>query len=125
MAYQFPPDVQQLIRAGMAFGNYATEDDVLREALHALIQRNEDFHAIKAGIADMNAGRMRPIREVDAEIRSRLGSRVSIPFEIRQLVYGLGRKRTHRAIFTIRPDQVVVLTIRHLAQSDLGSEDLP
>ncbi len=73
MAYQFPPDVQQLIRAGMAFGNYATEDDVLREALHALIQRNEDFHAIKAGIADMNAGRMRPIREVDAEIRSRLG----------------------------------------------------
>ncbi len=47
------------------------------------------------------------------------------PFEIRQLVYGLSRKRTHRAVFTIRQDTVVVLTIRHLAQSDLGSEDLP
>ena len=47
------------------------------------------------------------------------------PFEIRQLVYGLGRKRTHRAIFTIRQDSVIVLSIRHLAQNDLGPEDLP
>ena len=39
----------------------------------ALIQQNEDFNAIQAGVADMNAGRVRPIREVDAEIRSRLG----------------------------------------------------
>ena len=36
MAYPFPPDVQQLIRLGMAIGNYATEDDILREALNAL-----------------------------------------------------------------------------------------
>ena len=73
MAYQFPPDVQQLMRTGTAFGSYATEDDVLRDALHALIQRNEDLDAIQAGVADMSAGRVRPIREVDAEIRSRLG----------------------------------------------------
>ena len=73
MAYQFPPDVQQLIRDGMALGNYATEDDVLREALHVLIQRNEDLAEIRAGVADMNAGRFRPIHEVDAEIRNKLG----------------------------------------------------
>ena len=73
MAYPFPPDVQQLIRLGMAIGNYATEDDILREALDGLIQRNEDLAAIQAGVADMNAGRIRPIREVDAEIRSTLG----------------------------------------------------
>jgi predicted transcriptional regulator len=73
MSYQFPPDVQQLLSTGMALGDYATEDDVLRDALHALIQRNEDLDAIQAGVADMNAGRVRPLREVDAEIRSRLG----------------------------------------------------
>ncbi len=36
------------------------------------------------------------------------------PFEIRQFVFGIGRKRTHRAVFTIRQDTVVVLSIRHL-----------
>ena len=73
MAYSFPADVQQLIREAVALGNYATEDDVLREALHVLIQRSEDLTAIQAGVADMNAGRFRPIHEVDAEIRNRLG----------------------------------------------------
>ena len=47
------------------------------------------------------------------------------PYKIRQLVYGLGRRRTHRAVFTICRDMVVVLAIRHLAQRDLGPEDLP
>jgi plasmid stabilization system protein ParE len=47
------------------------------------------------------------------------------PFEIRQLIYGLGRKGTHRAVFTIRQDKVVILLIRHLAQSDLDFGDLP
>ena len=73
MAYQFPSDVQQLIREGMALGNFATEDDMIRDALLAFIQRNEDLAAIQAGVADMDAGRFRPIREVDAEIRSSLG----------------------------------------------------
>jgi len=47
------------------------------------------------------------------------------PFEVRQLVYGLGRKRTHRAVFTIHEETVIVLTIRHLAQRDLELGDLP
>ena len=36
MSYQFPPDVQQLIRQRMAEGSYSTEDDLLRDALRAL-----------------------------------------------------------------------------------------
>ena len=48
----------------------------------------------------------------------------AFPYEIRDLLYGLGRRRTHRAVFTIRPDKVVVLTIRHLAQKDLSAADL-
>ena len=44
--------------------------------------------------------------------------------ELRDLVFGTGRRPTHRAVFTIRGDSVVVLTIRHLAQADLSAEDV-
>jgi hypothetical protein len=47
----------------------------------------------------------------------------SIPIEIRQLSYGLSRK-THRAIFAVRSDRVVVYAIRHLAQRDLLPDDI-
>ena len=45
------------------------------------------------------------------------------PYEIRQLNYGLGVKLTHRALFTISPDAVIVLRIRHLAQKPLAGDD--
>jgi plasmid stabilization system protein ParE len=47
------------------------------------------------------------------------------PYEIRELHYGLGSRPTHRAVFTIRPDMVLVLAIRHTAQAELTEEDLP
>jgi plasmid stabilization system protein ParE len=47
------------------------------------------------------------------------------PFEIREVHYGLGSHPTHRAVFTIRLDAVVILTIRHAAQADLTEDDLP
>lgn len=46
------------------------------------------------------------------------------PFELRELHYGLGSRPTHRALFTIRPDMVLVLTVRHAAQQDFTPEDL-
>ena len=46
------------------------------------------------------------------------------PIELRELHYGLGAQRTHRIIFTIRPETVVVLTLRHTSQTDLQPEDL-
>ena len=46
------------------------------------------------------------------------------PTEIREMLYGVGRRKTHRAIFTIRPDKVVVHAIRHLSQRDLTPDDL-
>jgi plasmid stabilization system protein ParE len=45
------------------------------------------------------------------------------PYELRQLNYGLGNKPTHRAVFTIRPDLVLVLRIRHLAQQAISLDD--
>jgi Arc/MetJ-type ribon-helix-helix transcriptional regulator len=38
LAYQFPADVEQLIKQRMALGVYTSEDEVLRDALGALEQ---------------------------------------------------------------------------------------
>ncbi len=46
------------------------------------------------------------------------------PFDLRQLNYGLGGKPTHRAVFEIRDDEVIVHGIRHLARRGLTPDDL-
>jgi plasmid stabilization system protein ParE len=43
---------------------------------------------------------------------------------IRELHFGLGSRPTHRAVFGIRGDEVIVYAVRHLAQRDLGPDDL-
>ena len=48
----------------------------------------------------------------------------SVPIEIRELHYGLGHRPSHRVIFAIRQDRIVVYAIRHVAQDDLTEEDL-
>jgi putative addiction module CopG family antidote len=63
MTYPFPPDLTHLVQGQMATGQYASEDDVLREAMQALAERQDDLRAIQAGIADREAGRFRPLHE--------------------------------------------------------------
>ena len=43
---------------------------------------------------------------------------------VRQVLYGLGRRRTHRILFAIDGDTVVVFRVRHASQDALGPEDL-
>jgi plasmid stabilization system protein ParE len=45
-----------------------------------------------------------------------------IPLELRQVNYGSGRRTTHRILFTIRPDTVVVYAVRHAAQEEWRPE---
>lgn len=52
--------------------------------------------------------------------------RCSLAFEhkvfgmkVHQLNYGLSTRKTHRALFVVQADKVVVLRIRHLAQKEL------
>lgn len=45
----------------------------------------------------------------------------SVP--LRHLLYGCGREKTHRIIFVVRPDKVVVHEIRHMAQRELTPDD--
>jgi hypothetical protein len=54
-------------------GPFENEEQAVREAISTISQREDDLAAIKAGLEDMNAGRYRPLAEVDAEIRKELG----------------------------------------------------
>ena len=45
------------------------------------------------------------------------------PCDLRQMNFGIGRRPTHRVLFTIRPDAVVVLSVRHAAQDEVTPDD--
>ena len=47
----------------------------------------------------------------------------AVSFEIREMTFGLGRHKTHRAVFEIHQHEVIVYAIRHLAQDVLTSND--
>jgi len=56
MPYQFPPDLEQLVRQQMALGNYATEDELLRDALESLATEASDLDAIREALSELDAG---------------------------------------------------------------------
>lgn len=71
MQHFFSSDISQRIDAQVATGQFANHDEVMRAALTALEQQQEDWQAIVAGIADMEAGRYRPFSDVHADLRAR------------------------------------------------------
>jgi predicted transcriptional regulator len=73
MSYLFPPILGQLVREELATGAYRSEDDVLVEAMQALRDRDEAIAGIREGLSDLDAGRVRPLGDVDAELRTKHG----------------------------------------------------
>ncbi|MBU4272326.1 MAG: type II toxin-antitoxin system ParD family antitoxin [Planctomycetes bacterium] len=73
MSYLFPPMLGRLVREELASGAYKSEDDVLVEALQALRDRDKTIAGIREGLADLDAGRVRPLGDVDAQLRTKLG----------------------------------------------------
>lgn len=66
------------IQQRLQSGEYASEDEVLRDALQALAERRpasvEDsvvVEGIRRGLADMKAGRSQPLEEFDQEFRAK------------------------------------------------------
>jgi hypothetical protein len=57
----------------MATGRYGSQEDLLIEALHALDDYEQAVADIQQGIDDETAGRMRPLAEVDVDLRQKLG----------------------------------------------------
>ena len=66
-------EVAELVARHMDSGKYSSHDELFRVALSTLAERDADVEAIRAGIADMEAGRTRPLSEVAAEIAHRCG----------------------------------------------------
>ncbi len=56
MPYPFPPDLSQLVHEHMASGKYSSEDDLLRSALRALAEEEEDLAAVHEAIAEWRSG---------------------------------------------------------------------
>jgi putative addiction module CopG family antidote len=70
MSYAFPPDLQRLIDSRMSSGQYHSADDLLRDALRALGEENEDLTAVREAIAEWRAGDAgTPLAEAFDEIR--------------------------------------------------------
>jgi plasmid stabilization system protein ParE len=46
-------------------------------------------------------------------------------FVVRQRLFGVGRSKTHRIVFTTAKSRVIVLTVRHVGQDVLKPSDLP
>jgi plasmid stabilization system protein ParE len=85
-------------------------------AEHRSIRQAHQWYAgLAKAIADLSE---------NPERHSQSRERDGFAYEIRDLLFGLGRRSTHRAIFTIRGEQVVVLTVRHVAQQDLSQDDI-
>jgi Arc/MetJ-type ribon-helix-helix transcriptional regulator len=70
-AMQLSSDVSARIDAYIATGQFTNQDEVMRAALTALEEQREDWAAIQAGIADMEAGRFRPFAAADADLRKK------------------------------------------------------
>lgn len=47
----------------------------------------------------------------------------ALNFELRELLYGSGRTKTHRILFRVTDEKVIVLGIRHVAQQDVSPDD--
>jgi len=47
-----------------------------------------------------------------------------LPTGLRQLGFGLGRRQTHRIVFTIVKSDLIVLRVRHAAQDALTDDDV-
>lgn len=74
MAYKFPPDVERAVEAWKASGRYDSTDDVLRDALQALSEQDDDLEAVREAVAALRAGDPGvPVAEVFEKLRKKHG----------------------------------------------------
>jgi len=71
MQERLTPEVDQLIREQMATGQYASENDLILQAIQALRWQEQEVAAIQDGVDDMEAGRVIALRDFDRDFRTR------------------------------------------------------
>jgi len=71
MAYQFPPDVDKLVKEQMAVRGYGSEDEVLRDALQVFrefqARKEQLLSDVQTGIQQADQGLAQPL-DIDALI---------------------------------------------------------
>jgi putative addiction module CopG family antidote len=78
MPYQLPADIERRVRAQIESGQFAAEDDVLREAMDALEKRQRGLQTLRNMVReadeDIAAGRVGPFNadETKAAVQQRL-----------------------------------------------------
>jgi antitoxin ParD1/3/4 len=78
MSVTLTPDLEKMVRDEVESGNYASNSEVIREALRERYRRRKRQEleaALDRGIADVDAGRALPLKQAFAEIRKELGLR--------------------------------------------------
>lgn len=74
MSHAFPPEIRHLIDQNMATGMYASEEEVLQAALHALSEYHATVADIRQRMSDYEQERGEPLSEAMHDIRQQLGS---------------------------------------------------
>ena len=75
MSITLTPELEQMVRAEVESGGYASNSEVIREALrerYKTMKLKELDAALDRGIADIEAGRSMPVRQAFAQIRRKL-----------------------------------------------------
>lgn len=76
MSVTLTPELEKLVRAEVDGGVYASNSEVVREALRERYRRMKTLEldaAIDRGLADIAAGRVMPLEEAFAHIRAEIG----------------------------------------------------
>ena len=56
MAYQFPPELAELVEKHLTTGEYSSEDEVLLDAMRSLESQRDDWAAIEESLTTLEQG---------------------------------------------------------------------
>ncbi len=73
MSLQVSADIESRVRAFVADGRFASEEEVVCKALAALERQEHALDSIREGIEDEAAGRVTPARQVVEAAKQKLG----------------------------------------------------
>jgi antitoxin ParD1/3/4 len=79
MSVTLTPELEKLVREEVESGHYASNSEVIRDALRERFKKRklqELEAAIDIGIADFDAGRSLPVQDAFAQIRKELGVKI-------------------------------------------------
>ena len=74
MAYQFSPEIEQLVKKQMDSGKYASEEELLKEALEALSAEDAELRAVEEALDALENGDPgTPLDEAFSSLRAKYG----------------------------------------------------